>query len=430
MNKDDPMDFRDSKVNVSRKLMALEGGKEIKRFKNDPTRFKRQYTPYDVAMLAPPGDCRQNCSYCSAEFMKSEYSKIVESLGHSMSTDINETLVFKVLDQLVDCGTRAITLTGGGDWSVYPWLPDIIEHGKSVGLELGLISHFAGRKFFDADLERIVDNTEWLRASLDGYDTESYNKIRRPDNADDFDNMQNNIRQIAEIMRRKGHNRELFGVQMLVCRENYDWVPQVVKFAASLGVGYIQIRPIELRGRLVSVDGVSQDSGQQRYADKYDGFWQLERAAQLAKGVQGYGGIDVVFRQDKVDVIYRDGSFTELPKESFKHCVGSHFAGNIVITNPVVLTQCFWRYDHAMIVDVENGDTLKDAFFSEERSEFYERADNSRCVCSNLCKYAIFNPEWERTFADLSSKEFSRVVDQFNQRIARGEVRIVNPYFL
>ena len=73
-------------------------------------------------------------------------------------------------------------------------------------------------------------------------------------------------------MEEKGYDKDLLGVQMLVCQDNYDWVPDVVKFAADMGVGYIQIRPIELRGTLKSVDGVTVDSGQQRYSDKYDGY--------------------------------------------------------------------------------------------------------------------------------------------------------------
>ncbi len=203
-----------------------------------------------------------------------------------------------------------------------------------------------------------------------------------------------------------------------------------MRYASSLGAGYIQTRPIELRGRLRSVDGLKEDSGQQRYSDKYEGFWQLEKAAELAQKMQGYNGIDVIFRQDKVDVIYREGNFTELPKEAFKNCVGSHFSGNVVVTNPVVLTQCFWRYDLAKIVDIENGEKLKDAFFSEERCKFYEKADRSRHVCSNLCKYAIINPEWEKNFSKMSDSEFGYIVDSFSRQVKNGQIRIVNPYFL
>ncbi len=37
--------------------------------------------------------------------------------------------------------------------------------------------------------------------------------------------MESNVDQIADIMKSKGKSRELFGVQMVVCGDNHDWVP-------------------------------------------------------------------------------------------------------------------------------------------------------------------------------------------------------------
>ncbi len=93
----------------------------------DPTDEHGHLVPYHV-QLYPTNACEMSCDFCSCADRKS-----------SLRLHIDE--ITTLISKLSSMGTRAITLSGGGEPSMHPHFNDIIERAVSHGIKVGLVSH-------------------------------------------------------------------------------------------------------------------------------------------------------------------------------------------------------------------------------------------------------------------------------------------------
>ncbi|MFW9882183.1 MAG: radical SAM protein [Candidatus Thorarchaeota archaeon] len=111
--------------------------------------------------LIPTNACNLNCSFCSCTDRDKKRKLELEQ-------------VVKILDTCSKYGTKAITVTGGGEPLMYKDINELIDYADKLGMEIGLVTN-------GLLLDRLEkhDNITWCRISSSDDRMPAYEKIGR-----------------------------------------------------------------------------------------------------------------------------------------------------------------------------------------------------------------------------------------------------------
>jgi organic radical activating enzyme len=109
---------------------------------------RKRIIPYHVQFI-PTNACNLDCPFCSC-------SKEDRSLF------IDEDLLYKLVLKMKQCGTEAVTITGGGEPLLYPWFNEMIRAFETVGIKMGMVSN--GLLLYQMD-GAILNKLTWCRIS-------------------------------------------------------------------------------------------------------------------------------------------------------------------------------------------------------------------------------------------------------------------------
>ena len=110
----------------------------------------------------PTNRCDADCSFCSCA-------------NRDTSHELNMQDSRAAIEEFAGLGTRAVTITGGGEPMLYRNMPDLIETFIENGIEVGLVTNGRRWKKWDYDAVR---RARWLRMSIsdeypfDGFDSQ------------------------------------------------------------------------------------------------------------------------------------------------------------------------------------------------------------------------------------------------------------------
>ena len=190
---------------------------------------------YPVSVeLSLTNSCNQNCLWCSDR-----------SLRERCPDRLTSVILKNLFADLASGGTRGVTIEGGGEPTVSPLLPEAVETAIERGLAVGLISN--GLNMFNQ--EQGVDfyrRFEWIRISLDASDRKQYLELK---GVDGFDQV------VSSLARLAAEAPEVtLGVGYVLTGRNDDpdRLQHLVLTLRSLGINYIQIRPVVDHPSLVS----------------------------------------------------------------------------------------------------------------------------------------------------------------------------------
>ncbi len=119
--------------------------------------------PYHI-QFSPTNRCNGNCRWCSV-------SKIDRTL------EMNYEEASKMITYFSTLGTKAITITGGGEPTIHNSIGKIISVAKDLGLQVGIVTNglWWGREKFDSST--IAPQLTWARMSI--IDTEGDYNCKR-----------------------------------------------------------------------------------------------------------------------------------------------------------------------------------------------------------------------------------------------------------
>ncbi len=100
--------------------------------------------------------CNLACTYCYATF-------------RDIPAVLTEPQALEVLDRLHEAGTEKVTFVGG-EPTMCPHLPELIQHAKSLGLVTMLVTN--GTRLDPAYRARVVPYLDWISLSIDAADPE------------------------------------------------------------------------------------------------------------------------------------------------------------------------------------------------------------------------------------------------------------------
>ena len=118
---------------------------------------------------------------------------------------MSENLFYKIIDELHEGGTDAITFGSRGEPTLHNKIGDFIDYTSNKFMDLKLITN-ATKLTEDLSHKILSSNVNQLTFSIDAYDKKTYEEIRR---RSDFDNVFKNIKRFNEIRNSKYPNSNL-----------------------------------------------------------------------------------------------------------------------------------------------------------------------------------------------------------------------------
>lgn len=168
--------------------------------------------------------CNMACGWCITEYAH-------ENGDPGLDTE----RLLSCLREYSSLGGRSVTWSGGGEPTLHRAFKEIVRAVSEIGLDQGLLTN----GLFSKGIAReVATHCKWIRVSLDTYDEEAYAKEKNVSKAA-FHRVIRNIRQMVRF--RDGCR---IGINMNVAGWNRDHIRGTYEFGVSMGVDYLQIRPV------------------------------------------------------------------------------------------------------------------------------------------------------------------------------------------
>ncbi len=205
-------------------------------------------TSYPVSVeLSLTDKCNFECDWCSDLMLRAKQN------GH-----MQERVVYSLLDDLAEGGTKGVVIEGGGEPTLHKSFANITRRIGETGMAAGLITN--GSKF---DYEDVFGVFEWVRVSLDVSSPAQMNELKSRQKAM-FDRVIANIERMARL---KTHT--VLGVSYIITRKTREGIAEMVQQLRDMGVDYVQIKPVVGQPQL-SLDNYSEFEDLRKYTR--DGF--------------------------------------------------------------------------------------------------------------------------------------------------------------
>lgn len=115
--------------------------------------FGKKVMPVHIQLI-PTNKCNRNCKWCSCS-----------EVERDLEFDIVELEC--ILKYFYNLGTQAVTITGGGEPTVYPYLPELFRYAQFLNFKIGLVTNGVLWGADGADIEDYGKYLTWVRVSID-----------------------------------------------------------------------------------------------------------------------------------------------------------------------------------------------------------------------------------------------------------------------
>jgi len=200
---------------------------------------RRAFKGPKVVQIDLTGACNNDCIGC---WVHSAYIK-------NPPRDKNVTLDFKKVQELIESlsllDTEEIFLSGAGEPFMHPNILEIVELIKRKGFRLNIITN--ATLLDKKRAEKIVDlGVELITASIWAGTANGYIKTHPSKTKEDFSKIQENLRAIASLKEERGKYFPRIKIYDVICNQNYDQICQMVDFALSSKVEFVEFQIMDL----------------------------------------------------------------------------------------------------------------------------------------------------------------------------------------
>jgi MoaA/NifB/PqqE/SkfB family radical SAM enzyme len=291
-------------------------------------------SPPVLVEISPTNDCNAKCPWCF--YVSSNYKQ-----KHSKD-NLDKDILLQALDDMAGMGVNAVSWTGGGDPSVYPWINDAIYHAYSLGL---LQAMFTNAYVPIAHPEYM----QWIRITV----TERFMITKH-------------VTDYAQ--------KTKVGVNFNLCDDNYNHLDDMIIKSRNAGVRYFQVRPA--------------------LADR----WDLQKPVKKPDYIRQY-------ETDEFSIVMTDYKWTDyLKPHGYAICHGHRFSPFIWHNGDVdVCAYHFRRHDYTFGNLYEYG--FRSIWYSQRRKEMLNHGINVIKDCQHNCKLHEINKTLSAVKGDLSVQD-------------------------
>jgi organic radical activating enzyme len=183
---------------------SASGGAPVKLLQSKDAVIDGRIVPVHL-QVCPTNRCNLNCDFCSCS-------------GRDKKLELSWSAIQELLVMFRDCGTRAITITGGGEPLLHPKINQMIDLCRGLGIDVGLVTNGIA-------IDRLATHDlMWIRVStsdkrdLDGHFWERLDRAvgARPETDWNFSHV-------------------------LTAEPDYDVIRQVLEFAGTHDFTHVRI---------------------------------------------------------------------------------------------------------------------------------------------------------------------------------------------
>jgi len=172
------------------------------------TMYGREFMKSGISAIhpqvIPTNKCNLKCSWCSCA-------------NEDMSMQLSREHINPMADALKTYGAQAVTITGGGEPTLYPHLDELIKTLKDLGVEVGMVTN--GLRLGDHNR---IDKLTWCRVSVS-----------------DDRNVATLIDTLSEII--PNHSIDWAFSYVLTNKPDYEKLKRVIRFAHKYQITHIRI---------------------------------------------------------------------------------------------------------------------------------------------------------------------------------------------
>lgn len=193
-------------------------------------KFNPAILPPTHIRIKPINACNHNCSYCS-------YRMEGQDLGMDMNLKdfIPRERMMALIDDIVECGVKAVTFSGGGEPLLYPYFLETIQKLSKTSIKFASLTNGS---LLQGDIARLFSKQgTWIRISIDGWDDKSYAKYRGVREGE-FSKVMENIKNFKKI-----GGKCLVGASVIVDKNNAPHVYELIMKLKDAGVDSIKVAP-------------------------------------------------------------------------------------------------------------------------------------------------------------------------------------------
>lgn len=172
--------------------------------------------------------CNHSCIWCTYDYL------------HKSTESLNFENVVNLLRDARKMGVESITWTGGGEPTIHPKFTELISIAAELGFKQGLNTN--GYCLTETMMDIIVDNFSYIRFSIDAATSEVHSLCHKVVKQQ-FEKIIDNIKKIVD-KKEKTKSILTIGYSFLIDSYNLNDVIKSIKLAKSLGVNYLQFKPI------------------------------------------------------------------------------------------------------------------------------------------------------------------------------------------
>ncbi|MDR2572293.1 MAG: radical SAM protein [Oscillospiraceae bacterium] len=183
--------------------------------------------------IHPTNACTHACHNCTFSFLQRGTE------AHYLDME----LVFRVVQNFVECGGKAILWSGGGDPISYmsnnniSGIKDLIEYTNLIGLEQGIYTN--GEELNENIISSIIKYCKFIRFSLDAFLPETHEAVH---NTRSFNQILENIKKCINMKYITGSNVDI-GVSYVIYDNNASDIVHYREFLQTYNVDYLYFKP-------------------------------------------------------------------------------------------------------------------------------------------------------------------------------------------
>jgi MoaA/NifB/PqqE/SkfB family radical SAM enzyme len=204
---------------------------------NDIRRTGNTFAPVNVE-IDLSNRCSHGCEWCHFAHTHTRgplANKTAKPDGMLDCGDIMDPkLARSILYQLAETGVKSVTWSGGGEPTLHPQFDQVVTYASIVGLEQGIYTH--GGHIDTGKALLLKHAMTFVYVSLDECTPEAFKKSK---GVDRFNHVIDGIRRLVDA-----RGKATIGVGFLMHRANVEQVDDMVTLGRTLGVDYVQFRPI------------------------------------------------------------------------------------------------------------------------------------------------------------------------------------------
>jgi GTP 3',8-cyclase len=329
--------------------------------------------------IAPAGICNHRCTFCALDFVGYKPEILPKK-------NLEETLV-----DMARGGVRSVMFGGEGEPCMNPHLADIIVFAKKLGIDSALTTN--GSLMDEKFLNKALSSLSWIKVSISAGKKETYLKIQRPKNKNDWEKVMANLSVAVRIKTKNKYNCRI-GAQILLLPEvsdkksrekipgNFYEIIDLAEKLKTIGLDYFVVKPYSHQPK--SLTRVYEEVDYSNYA--YQISWLQKELKKIAT--------------DKFEIIMRSQTIERYSQErNYNICGAIPFAWAYIMADGSVYSCSVYLLDERFYLGNIKEKSFKEIWEGEGRKnhwqfmkKFNPKNCRKNCVMDKVNEYL-----WEIT---------------------------------